>query len=222
MSWEEVHDILKNRSNLKVARPLIQQHAPNLMEAVNQGLAKEKPDLELATLAIHEFTQRKSSRADSSASKIMGRMIDIGHEPIPWLITIRNNLRLLKFEHKPNENYTNSLYVILRDGYTKKNGRYGVYVGQTTKTPEERFSQHINGINSGHGLVKHGIQLLHSLMWPWQKIPGAQRLYYESALHKALELNNLGGPVVSGDAINAEEWPEGFQKYLFKEINAQK
>ena len=55
------------------------------------------------------------------------------------------------------------MYVILRDGYAKKNGRYGLYVGQTSKTPEERFSEHLAGIRSGRGLKKNGIQ---SMVFP--------------------------------------------------------
>ena len=64
----------------------------------------------------------------------------------------------------------------------------------------------------------HGMQLMHSLMWPWQKVPGAKRLLYESALHKALELNNINGPKISGNAEAMEKWPEGFQTTLQKKL----
>ena len=70
------------------------------------------------------------------------------------------------------------------------------------------------GINAGNGLQKNGIQLMRSLMWPWQKVPGAMRLYYESALHRALEIGNTSGPKVSGDAKAIETWPTKFQEPL--------
>ena len=76
---------------------------------------------------------------------------------------------------------------------------------------------HLNnmaGINAGKGLQKNGIQLMRSLMWPWQKVPGAKRLYYESALHKALEIGNASGPIVSGDVVPTENWPAEFQGSL--------
>ena len=117
----------------------------------------------------------------------------------------RKNLAFLKFEDIPNSNYTTSLYVILRDGYTEMNGRYGIYVGQTANTSERRFKEHMAGINAGNGLQKHGIQLMRSLMWPWQKVPGAMRLFYESALHTALEIGNTNGPKVSGDVVPTDE-----------------
>ena len=134
-----------------------------------------------------------------SASKIRATLRVKGHQPISWLMQARRNLQFLKFEHKAKKSYKTSLYVILRDGFSDNKGRYGIYVGETTKAVEERFQQHISGIKAGKGLPKHGIQLLHSLMWPWQKSAERQyELFYESALHKALTLENSSGPKVSG------------------------
>lgn len=218
MSWEELHEVVKNWSDLSVERPFIQQQAPFLVNAAREGLTGQYPDLELATLAILELEHRESSKALTSASKIRVALREKGHQPIPWLMHARKNLKSLKFEDKPKKNYTNSLYVILRDGFSESNGRYGIYVGETSKTVDERFSQHLNGIDSGRGLPEHGMQLMHSLMWPWQKVPGAKRLFYEAALHKALELNNINGPKISGNAEAVEKWPEGFQTTLQKKL----
>ena len=63
---------------------------------------------------------------------------------------------------------------------------------RTDNTPWTRFDS-MSTVRTRHGLESHGIQLLYSLMWPWQKVPGARRLYYEAALHRALELNNSVG-----------------------------
>ena len=218
MSWEELHEVVKNWKDLSIERPFIQQQAPSLLDATHEGLSKKYPDLELATLAISELEHRESTKAKNSASKIREMLSETGHEPISWLTKTRKNLAFLKFEDIPNSNYTTSLYVILRDGYTDMNGRYGIYVGQTIHTPERRFEQHVNGENAGHGLESHGIQLLYSIMWPWQKVPGARRLCYEAALHRALELNNSGGPKLSGDAVHTNEWPTGFQMLLQEQL----
>ncbi len=214
MSWEELHEVVKNWSDLKVERPFIQQQAPFLVDAAEEGLTRQYPDLELATLAILELEHRESPKAIKSASKIRAILRENGHQPISWLISARRNLQSLKFEHKPKKSYTNSLYVILRDGFSENNGRYGIYVGETTKAVEERFEQHISGIRAGRGLPKHGIQLLYSLMWPWQKVPGKMNLFYESALHKALALDNSSGPKVSGNTQQINDWPDGFQSKL--------
>ena len=218
MSWEELHEVVKNWSDLSVERPFIQQQAPFLVDAAKEGLSRQYPDLELATLALLELEHRESSKALTSASKIRLALREKGHQPIPWLMHARRNLKFLKFEDKPKKNYTNSLYVILRDGFSENNGRYGIYVGETTKTVEERFEQHISGIKAGRGLPKHGIQLLYSLMWPWQKVPGKMNLFYESALHLALAVNNGSGPKVTGNTQKINDLPEGFQQKLLIQI----
>lgn len=218
MSWEELHEVVKNWRNLNDERPFINQQAPFLVDAAEEGLKRQYPDLELATLAILELEHRESSKATKSASKIRAMLREKEHGPIEWLMKARRNLAFLNFEDRPNPNFTNSLYVILRSGYTPMNGNYGIYVGQTIHTPEHRFEQHINGENAARGLEKHGIQLLYSLMWPWQKVPGARRLYYEAALHRALGLNNAGGPMLSGDTVQLDEWPTGFQKLLQEQL----
>ena len=220
MSWEDLHEVVKNWSDLNVERPFIQQQAPFLVDAAEEGLNKQYPDLELATLAIMELEHRESPRAIKSASKIRAMLHEKGHQPISWLISARRNLQFLKFKHKAKKSYATSLYVILRDGFSEKNGRYGIYVGETTKAVEERFEQHMSGIKAGKGLPKHGIQLLHSLMWPWQNVPRKDNmnLFYESALHKALTLDNSSGPKVSGNTQEIIDWPNGFQCELISKI----
>lgn len=217
MSWKHLHGIVKDWRDLNDEFPFTGMHLPHMVEGVLEGLSFERPDLELATLIIHEFERRGnkgSHKAKLAASKIRRELEAIGHHPISWLLQARQNLNLLNFEDEPNQQYTNSLYVILRDGYSEKNGRYGVYVGETSQTPEERFRQHISCINAGRGIPKYGIQLMYSLMWPWQKVPGAKRLYYEAALHKALELNNPSRLKISGNAEVEANWPKSFQKRL--------
>ena len=220
MSWEDLHEVVKNWSDLNVERPFIQQQAPFLVDAAEEGLKRKYPDLELATLAILELEHRGSPKALTSASKIRLALREKGHQPIPWLMQARSNLKFLKFQDKPKKNYTNSLYVILRDGFSENNGKYGLYVGETTKTVEERFEQHISGIRAGRGLPKHGIQLLYSLMWPWQKVPGKMNLFYESALHVALAIDNGSRIKVTGNTQEINDWPDGFQDKLISRVNS--
>ncbi len=220
MSWEALHEVVKNWSDLSVERPFIQQQAPFLLDGVKEGVSKQLPDLELATLAIFELEHRESSKAIKSASKIREMLSEKGHQPISWLMHARRNLQFLKFEHKAKQSYTTSLYVILRDGFSENNGRYGIYVGETTKPVEERFYQHINGIKAGKGLPKYGIQLLYSLMWPWHKVPRQSKMnrFYETALHKALALHNGSGPKVKGNTEKIDDWPVEFQRELISKM----
>ena len=221
MSLSSLHDAIDNWK-LNTDRPFSSLETNEIEQGTIEGLTFSRPDLETATLALAELKPRTKHAARLAEEHINSRLREINHRPIPWLLRVRENLKILTFKDEPNENYTNSLYVILRDGYTEQNGRYGVYVGQTTRTPEDRFEEHMAGINAGNGLQKNGIQLMRSLMWPWQKVPGAMRLYYESALHKALEIGNTSGPKVSGDAKEVETWPAEFQEPLAKLVESHK
>ena len=49
--------------------------------------------------------------------------------------TLEGTFKFSNLDYKSN--YTGSVYIILKDGYTEFNGRYGVYVGQTSKSVEE-------------------------------------------------------------------------------------
>ena len=109
MSWEELHEVIKNWRNLNDERPFINQQAPFLVDAAKEGLIGQYPDLELATLAILELEHRESPRAFKSASKLRAMLREKGHQPISWLISARRNLQFLKFEHKPKNSYTTSL-----------------------------------------------------------------------------------------------------------------
>ena len=218
MSLDLLHKAIIDRG-LHAPRPFSSFGTTEIERGALEGLASSMPDLETTTLALVELEHRNRNAARLAEQHINSRLCEINHEPIPWLLQVREKLKILTFEDEPNENYTASLYVILRDGYTEQNGRYGIYVGQTTNSPEHRFAEHMAGINAGNGLRKNGIQLMRSLMWPWQKVPGAKRLYYESALHQALEIGNKNGPKVSGDAVPIDTWPDNFQDELREAIS---
>lgn len=219
MSLSSLHDAIDNWS-LNTDRPFSNLSTKEIVQGAIEGLDLTRPDLEVATIALSELEHRTLNAALNGMLEIQDILTARGHQTIRWLLQARKSLNILTFDDKPNENYTNSLYVILRDGYTEQNGRYGIYVGQTANTPEHRFKEHMAGINAGNGLQKNGIQLMRSLMWPWQKVPGAKRFYYESALHKALEIGNIAELKVTGDVVPIEEWPENFQNKLRKYIKS--
>ena len=175
-------------------RPLIDQSnvALNLLSIAcfpNNDL-----NLEIATLIYEELKLRNSSCSKSVLSNLLSKFSSVNHEPIKWLKEARLMIKKIKdVDTKPQ--YTNSIYIILRDGYTNQNQKYGVYVGQTSKTVKERFIEHKSGLNSGRGLEKYGIQILKSL-WIHGKVKGSKRLFYETKIHIALEEVI---PKVSGD-----------------------
>ena len=159
--------------------------------------------------------KRVNGKKSEHLKEVTNNFKKIGHYPIPWLDKVRKKISKLELPIS-SQNYTSSIYVILRDGYSQKNSRYGVYVGTTTKSVEERFNQHKSGFRSGRGVQKYGIQVMRSLL-PSIKIKARERLYYESALNILL---SSVVPKVSGDIQKPiSEWPKGFQIKMQKIIN---
>ncbi len=166
-------------------RPLIKFSNEMLYELSILCFTNSRLDLEIATLIYEELKLRKSSSSKKLLSDIVLKFSLINHEPIIWL----NNARLIIKQIRKIDNKSknlNSIYVILRDGYSNQNLRYGVYVGETSKSPEERFSQHKSGIKSARGIPKYGIQILQSL-WPYGKVNSTKKLCYETKLNLTLK-----------------------------------
>lgn len=222
MSYELLSEAVKAWTNIREQRPFKSLSTNPIIVGTLEGLSNALPDLEIATIGLDELNKRRKPNSKNGIKVIESKLLEIGHNSIPWLFKVRHNLQHLQKEHPPKKTYQTTLYVILRDGYTEQNGRYGLYIGETSKTAEERFKEHKEGIRSARGLEEHGIQLLHSLMWPWQKVPRGNHynLYYESALHFAIKINNENGPKTIGNVEELQEWPEDFQDALKRAINA--
>ena len=175
-------------------RPLIEQSNDALNLLSNACFTNNDLNLEIATLIYEELKLRKSSSSKKMLFNLLLKFSSVNHEPIKWLKEARLIMKKIKdVDTKPQ--YTNSIYTILRDGYTNQNQKYGVYVGQTSKTVEERFIEHKSGVNSGKGIEKYGIQILRSL-WLYGKVRRSKRLFYETKVHVKLEKVI---PKVSGD-----------------------
>jgi hypothetical protein len=221
LSQQALREAIQAWTNIREERPFKSFSTRPIIEGALEGLSNTLPDLEIATISVDELSRRSKPNAKKGIKAINTKLSEIGHQTIPWLFKVRRNLQHLQIEHLPKETYQTTLYVILRDGCSQQNSRYGFYVGETSKSAKEIFGEHINGNRSAQEIQEHAIQLLHSLMWPWQKVPRGNRynLYYESALHRALKINSENGPETSGNIEGLEEWPESFQKNLRQKLS---
>ena len=179
------------------------------METIRYNLSSLPVNLELATLAYEELKHRNKGKRVSRFFE------DKNLPPIPWLMKKRESLNLL--EGPVSGSHQGHLYVVLISGYTEKNQYYGAYVGSSRYTLERRFTHHKQGRHSSKTVMgNRGVQLLQSLCWPWQTVPGSgqERVLWESALHHCLETRVLK---VLGDAKrkkSVETWPSEFQQRL--------
>lgn len=178
--------------------------------------SESKKEFELISYTYCEVRRRGKARKIEIADGICE---DRNMKPIPWLAEARGRLSLL--DAPPPANYRANTYVVLRGGYTEFNGSYGAYVGSTSLTPEARFAQHVtpNHPLAASGLPRHGSMLLRSLMFPFVKVPAAEKLRYETSLHLAL---SLAVPKVTGDILeDFREWLPEFQPRLMAELEKE-
>jgi len=108
-------------------------------DILQRGIAAlEKNDLETATYIADYLTTRKRKKFHGYLTAIMKTEFD--SDPIPFLSLAKEISR----KYIPRTRGTYKVYIILLDGYSK-NGRYGLYVGQTSRKIETRYQQHLEG-----------------------------------------------------------------------------
>lgn len=87
------------------------------------------------------------------------------------------------------------VYVILLHD-PRRNGRWGLYVGQTARDPDWRFDQHKAGYKSSSAVRRFGVQLLPQLVDHLNPVAGGESLEIEAALAEAFR--KAGIPWVEG------------------------
>lgn len=74
--------------------------------------------------------------------------------------------------------------VLLHDPFGT--GRWGLYVGQTSRDPDLRFDQHKSGYKASHAVRRFGVRLLPDLVAHLNPMRGWESLEIEAALAEAL------------------------------------
>ncbi len=87
------------------------------------------------------------------------------------------------------------VYVILLHD-PRLSGRWGLYVGQTSRDPDWRFDQHKAGYKASSAVKRFGVRLLPQLVEHLNPISRRESLILEAALAKAFRAS--GVPWVEG------------------------
>jgi len=88
-----------------------------------------------------------------------------------------------------------SVYVVLLHDPSRE-GRWGLYVGQTSRDPDWWFDQHKSGYKASSAVRRFGVRLLPDLVGHLNPMKGWESLEIEEALADALRL--AGVPWVEG------------------------
>src|SRR5207244_548192 len=79
---------------------------------------------------------------------------------------------------------SHSVYVILLHD-PARNGRWGLYVGQTSRDPDWRFDQHKSGYKASRAVRRFGVRLMPNLVEHLNPMKGWEALELEAALASA-------------------------------------
>lgn len=87
------------------------------------------------------------------------KIIVIEPKPVTWI----DKARLVTHRYTRQTTGNHYLYIILLSQVNGKDPGYALYVGETSKTPEERFKQHLNGYKASRFVKYYGTRLLPEL-----------------------------------------------------------
>ena len=173
-----------------------------LLLVIDKSLApietRRAKSMDMANLCLLELKARRRRRPVNDGLAVFRKH---NVEPIVWFEDARKIatkcLRVAESKRKKG-----NVYVILRDGYLQ-GGPYGVYVGSTRLSVEERFAQHRAGVRAARGLEEHAIELMYSLFDWMNPVPGKTVLLRreETRLHRCLA---TVVPSVSGDVVSED------------------
>ena len=112
-----------------------------------------------------------------------------------WLRTAeRATLRLRATTHRAR-GATHHVYVALLED-PRRSGRWGLYVGETSRDPDVRFDQHKSGYKASRHVDRFGVRLLPDLVAHLNPLRRWEALELEAAL--AEELTRAGIAWVAG------------------------
>lgn len=112
-----------------------------------------------------------------------------------WITRAKSAASALRATTVGEAGARHSVYVILLHD-PRRNGRWGLYVGQTSRDPDWRFDQHKSGYKASRAVRRFGVCLLPELVEHLNPMHDWESLELEAALAEAFRA--CGVPWVEG------------------------
>ncbi len=173
--------ILQKKGRFLDIRPFREDSKESLIKIAKKELKNlqvEIPSLIVTELGFH--------RKDPAARKEMSLLFqEFELKPIKWLYPVRKELKKMKFN--PNRSGKHSLYSILLKYPSYP--YYGIYVGESKFSFEERYKQHKNDdFTASRHPRDYGVEILYSVTGffhpPNLQNPGPDRSYAKNLEEK--------------------------------------
>ncbi len=157
-----------------------------------------KGELETLSYCLAELSPKHRSQALTEWLSVTEFIKTLGLEPIDWLE------RAVEITHMftPQTTGKHNLYIILLSKLNAKIPGYGLYVGETSKTPSIRFEEHAKGKRNRKGPLfsrvvhKHHECLLPTLYHHFNPLSKEEAKELEGEIAEALRIEGI--PVYGG------------------------
>ena len=157
------------------ARPLVRLTAHQLCALADESVLWGNKGV--AMLCAEEASHRRNTILEDVLKRV-------GNIVLPSKAWLAKAEKAAKVVTKPGPG-THSVYVILLFN-PKAHEPYGMYVGESSHSPKDRFAQHRAGIKAGRAAKRYGICLLPRFFQHLNRFQKADRLKVECALAEAL------------------------------------
>jgi len=155
-------------------------------------------DIETVSYCLAALSPKYRSGALTAYLDIIEFAQTVGPDPINWLEKAAETTRLFNSQTSGKHN----LYIILLSGLKGKKPGYGLYIGETSKSPAARFKEHAQGKRNKKGplfsrvVYKHHKCLLPTLYDHLNPLSTKEAKELEGKIAEALRLEGI--PVYGG------------------------
>ena len=120
-------------------------------------------DLEILSYCLAGLSPKYRSGALTAFLNVTEFAQKLGLEPVAWL----EKAAEITSQFTPRTKGKHNLYIILLTRLNNKTPGYGLYVGETSKSPEDRFNEHIHGKRNRKGpLFSRVVRKYHKCLLP--------------------------------------------------------
>lgn len=190
----------------KTERPLLGFNSNELVGLAKAAAHAVPADVDALLLCWDELEHRprRNQRTRNQIKEIMatvqlGAPGEAGHKhrvgggdrwtlrPISWFGAARKEARSLAPKKGAGRGHSHHVYVVLIGGFGRDGTEFGLYVGETSRRPEKRLEQHLNGTFAAGVVNGRGVCLLPSLFVYLNPFPRRDRKRREKELAEAFK-----------------------------------
>jgi len=151
-------------------------------------------DIRVGDLQTGNETMENQEERFAELNQIMSEISP--DDPMPWFKTAERVCKSFSAKTHKKPGVQSRVYIVLLKGANKKRPGYALYVGRTSRKPDERYIQHKDGYKASKYVKKYGVRLLPELFKHLNPMSYGESLELEANIAEALK--KAGVPTYGG------------------------